>query len=301
MRVAIKIWLPVVAGAFAAGVALLATAGTASAQCTSGCTPPPPPPCNSCQPPPPPPPPECCSPPTYPPYHPPGGGEGGGDINVNVNVNANANATAASRAGINARLNSYGNIRGGGGGGAYFSVEQPYPTVIQGLNVEAGAVAQVIRVPYESRRRWEKRVVIQAFCIDDRDIPHPASQVTPDRDIYDGYEGELYRCIAGTRLQVTWSEWNGQVSFEGGQTFACQKGEALWRDRAGDLRCKTQIAQRDCNERSLLRRYGAGIKVLVWVREETYTEYREEVVQAQGTSIVGASMMLDGGVGGRVF
>jgi hypothetical protein len=188
-----------------------------------------------------------------------------------------------------------------GGGGVYFNVDQPYPTVIQGLNVEAGAATQVIRVPYEARRRWEKRVVVQAFCIDDRDIPHPASQVTPDREISDGYEGELYRCIAGTRLQVTWSEWTGQVSFEGGQTFACQKGEALWRDRSGALICRTQIVQRDCNERSLLRRYGAGIKILVWVKEETYTEYREEVVQTQGASIAGASIMLDGGVGGRVF
>ena len=43
------------------------------------------------------------------------------------------------------------------------------------------------------------------------------AQVTPDRDIYDGFEGELYRCIAGTHLQVTWSEWTGQVSFEGGR------------------------------------------------------------------------------------
>jgi hypothetical protein len=230
-------------------------------------------------------------------------------VNVNINANANADAnadgnagvTARARALLNARVSGYGNVRGGGGGGAYFSVEQPYPTVIQGLTVEAGTVSQVVHVPYESRRRWEKRVVIQAFCIDDRDIPHPASQVTPDRDIHDGYEGELYRCIAGTRLQVTWSEWTGQVSFEGGQTFACQKGEALWRDRAGDLRCKTQLVARDCNERSLLRRYGAGIKVLVWVKEEIYTEYREEVVQTQGASIIGASIMLDGGVGGRVF
>ncbi len=68
----------------------------------------------------------------------------------------------------------------------------------------------------------------------------------------------------------------------------------------GDFR-KTQRAERDCNERSLLRRYGAGIKILMWVREETYTEYREEVVQQAGSSIVGATIMLDGGVGGRVF
>ncbi|OYX57490.1 MAG: hypothetical protein B7Y86_07145 [Brevundimonas subvibrioides] len=224
-------------------------------------------------------------------------------MNVNVNANANSNASAAARAGVNARAGGYGNLRGGGGGSAYFNVDQPYPTVIQNLNVEAGAVAQIIRVPYEARRRWEKRVVIQAFCIDDRDIPHPASQVTPDRDISDSYEGELYRCIAGTHLQVTWSEWSGQVGIggQGGETFACEKGNALWRDRSGEIICRVQRAERDCNERSLLRRYGAGVKVVTWIREEIYTEYREETVMAAGASIVGATMMLDGGVGGRVF
>ncbi|MBX9615332.1 MAG: hypothetical protein K2X25_07020 [Caulobacteraceae bacterium] len=222
-------------------------------------------------------------------------------MNVNANANANANAGAAARAGINARVGGYGNVRGGGGGAAYFNVDQPYPTVIQGLNVEAAAVARVVRVPYEARRRWEKRVVIQAFCIDDRSVPHPAAQVTPDREIHESYEGELYRCLAGTRLQVTWAEWSGQVRFDHGESFYCQKGEALWRGRDGAMTCRTEKVERDCNERSLLRRYGAGIKVLVWIREEIYTEYREEVVQQAGASIVGATIMLDGGVGGRVF
>ena len=308
MRVRMKTWLT----AAAAGIGLwgLATAA-GSAQCTSGCQPPPPPcdlGCNPPPPPPPPPPPDCCTQPGPPDYPRPG------DVNVNVNVNANANANAAARAGLNARVGGYGNLRGGGGGSAYFSVDQPYPTVIQNLNVEAGAVSTVVRVPYEARRRWEKRVVIQAFCIDDRNIPHPASQVIPDRDIADSYEGELYRCIAGTHLQVTWSEWSTEAGYSSGgyghggpggpgngETFACEKGNALWRSRTGEIICRVQRPERDCNERSLLRRYGAGVKVVTWVREETYTEYREEVVQQAGASIVGATMMLDGGVGGRVF
>ena len=37
------------------------------------------------------------------------------------------------------------------------------------------------------------------------------------------------------------------------------------------------------------------------VREETYTEYREEVVEQEGIAVSGASITLDGGVGGRVF
>jgi hypothetical protein len=299
MRVRIKTWLPAAVGA----LAFFGLANTGAAQCVSGCQPPPPPHC--CEPPPSPPPPpppppptDCCDHPGPPDYPPPGGGI---NVNINVNANANSNASAASRAGINARVGGYGNLRGGGGGSAYVSVEQPYPTVIQGLTVEAGAVARVVRVPYEARRRWEKRVVIQAFCIDDRGSPHPASQVIPDRDIHDGYEGELYRRIAGTRLQITWAEWFGQVAFDHGESFYCQKGEALWRDRTGSLTCRPQTPQRECNERSLLRRYGAGVKVVTWIREEIYTEYREETVMEQGAAIVGATLMLDGGVGGRVF
>jgi hypothetical protein len=156
-------------------------------------------------------------------------------------------------------------------------------------------------VPYEARRRQEKRVVIRAFCIDDRNVPHPASQVRPDREVDGDYEGELYRCLAGTWLQITWSEYAGDVDFGHGETMDCRKGEALWHGRGGVVECKAQRAERECNERSLLRRYGAGVKILTWVREETYTEYREEVVEQAGYVVQGATMTLDGGVGGRVF
>jgi len=216
-----------------------------------------------------------------------------------VNVNASAEAGARSRAGLNARAG--GAVWVSGGGSAYVTVDQPYPTTINGLNVEGARVRQVIRVPYESRRRSEKRVVIRAFCIDDRNVPHPASQVRPDRDVYSDYEGELYRCLAGTWLQYTWAEFEGNIDFERGETVNCRKGEALWHGRGGMVDCRPQRAERECNERSLLRRYGAGVKILTMVREEVYTEYREEIVEQTGMAVSGASITLDGGVGGRVF
>ncbi|NBW13074.1 MAG: hypothetical protein EBR82_34145, partial [Caulobacteraceae bacterium] len=234
--------------------------------------------------------------------------------------NANANA--------NSLINAHGQEGGTlvySNGGAYFSVEQPYPTVIEGLNVEGAAAASVVRTPFTASRWAFSRVVIQAVCIDDRDIPHPASQVQPGRDIADGYDGEIYRCIAGTRLQVTWADFVDQINFDHGQTMSCRKGESLWYGQSaeaaayaaasyaggsagpgapiggGVMECRPQKPERDCNERSLLRRYGAGVKVLTLWRQETYTEYREETVQASSMSISGASMTLDGGVGGRVF
>lgn len=218
---------------------------------------------------------------------------------MNVNVNVNASASAAAQAGVNARAGSSVYVQGGGS--AYVTVDQPYPTTISGLMVEGARVSQVVRVPFESRRRFEKRVVIQAVCIDDRSVPHPASQVRPDREVDDSYDGELYRCLAGTALQVTIAEYLGTVSFDHGDTMSCNKGDSLWHDRGGVVECRPQRPERDCNERSLLRRYGAGIKILTMIREETYTEYREEVVQSSGIAVSGASITLDGGVGGRVF
>ncbi|MFN6982540.1 MAG: hypothetical protein ACK4NU_11510 [Brevundimonas sp.] len=294
MRQRIRNWML----GLAAGVALMGAGGVAVAQCTSGCTPDP---CTSCQPPEPPTPPSCgggggsCG----------GGGGGGGwnsntnvNVNVNVNAGASANANAGSRAYVNARAGGFsGSIGGGGGGSAYVTVDQPYPTTIQGLAVDG--LAQTVRTPFTAWRRSMKRVVIQAVCIDDRQVPHPASQVRPDREIADGYEGELYRCLAGTWLQATIADYQGDISFDHGTTLTCRKHEALWFGGEGKLECRPEKAERDCNERSLLRRYGAGVKILTMYREEEYTEYREE--QVQTSTVITGAITLDGGVGGRVF
>ena len=302
MRLRITKWML----GLAAGLAVSAGAGAALAQCGSGCEPPP---CTSCEPPPPPEPP--C-----------GGGGGGGcvpggnqwnnnvntNVNVNVNLGANANANAGANANgyanagarsyLNARAGGFSGSYGGGGGAAYISVDQPYPTTIQGLAVE-GMVAQTVRTPYSAFRSMMKRVVIQAVCIDDRQVPHPASQVRPDREIADGFEGEIYRCLAGTWLQATLADYEGNVNFDHGTTLTCRKHEALWFGNGGKLECRPEKPERDCNERSLLRRYGAGIKILTMYREEEYTEYREE--QVESATVLTGVITLDGGVGGRVF
>ena len=293
MRVGIK---KLLAGS-AAFIGLMAMADMASAATgcgTGGCQPPPPPPSPPvpcCQPPRPPQPPvtppttPCCAPPVAPPCC-----SGGGNVNVNVNVNANASANATARAYAGSR--SGATVIVGGGGGAYFNVDQPYPTTIQGLNVQGGM--QSVRVPFTATRRIEKQVVLQAVCIDDRNVPHPASQVTPGRDVANSYDGELYRCLAGTKLQWTISDAEGAP----GETVACNKGDALWHGAGGRLECRPEKQARQCNERSLLRRYGAGVKVLTMMREETYTEYREEMVEGAAST---GMIMMDGGVGGRVF
>ncbi len=280
---------------------LLSAAVPANAQCCAPPPPPPPPCCTAppppcCQPPPPPPRPNnpnCCTP-----RHDviiPG-------INVfvapSVIVNARASAVAVAGAGAGAGAAVY--YGGGGGGGG---IMPPSSTgVIQGLDVQ-GAMKKK-RVAYEATRTRTRRVVIRAVCIDDRDVPHPASQITPDRDIEGAYDGELYRCIAGSYLQITVAEFSGDVSFDkGGETMVCRKGEALWHSPGGPdgglMDCRPAKPGRDCYERSLLRRYGAGVKVLTIVSTETYTAYREETVQESSTGSY--SMSLDGGVGGTVY
>jgi len=313
-----KLTLPKLVLSLAAGLGALVLGGVAYAQCCS----PPPPPC--CAPPPAPP-----RPPAPPPScHTCGGGGGGHNVNipginihvggsivVNANASAVSNASASSNAGAGAGAGASAGSTvyyGGGTHGGYYS--GPVSTgYIQGLNVEGGEARR--RASYEATRTKFKRVVIRAVCLDDRDIPHPASQVTPDRDIDSGYEGELYRCIAGSRMQYVIGAYEGISEINsGGETFVCGKNEALYYGgganggsglaggpdgRGGAVSCRPQRPARDCNERSLLRRYGAGVKILTILTTERYTAYREETVRE--SSMSGMSLSLDGGVGGVVY
>jgi hypothetical protein len=249
---------------------------TALAQC---CAPPPPPPCCTT-----PPPPSCCHTVNVP------------GVNVNVAstvvVNANASAVAGSRAGAGAGAGVI--YYGGGGGGGYYS--PPVATGVVQLNVEGGR--RMKKVAYQASRTRTRRVVIQAVCIDSRQTPHPASQVRPDREISDAYDGELYRCIAGTWLQATIADYDGKVDFSGGQTLVCGKNDALYHAPGGKVECRRQKPARDCNERSLLRRFGAGLKILTITTTESYTAYREE---EEASETYASSMSLDGGVGGVAY
>jgi hypothetical protein len=140
------------------------------------------------------------------------------------------------------------------------------------------------RVADQATRTKTLKIIIQAFCLDDRGEPHPASQVFPEKDVDNDYEGELYRCIAGTRMQYVMADFNQKISFDGGKTITCDKDQALYHTKDARLECRRQAGARDCNERSLLRRFGAGIKILTIITVETYTAYREEEVETTSVS-----------------
>jgi hypothetical protein len=96
-------------------------------------------------------------------------------------------------------------------------------------------------------------------------------------------------------MQITMADYNGLISFDHGQTINCAKGEAFYHQAGGASACRPQKPARDCNERSLLRRFGAGQKILMVEITEKYTAYRETHDVAAG------NISLDGGVGGVAF
>jgi hypothetical protein len=197
--------------------------------------------------------------------------------NVGVSVNSSSSGGVNTQAIINANGSGYG------GGGGSWSDSGSVTTTIDSIKVETPAPVETRRI-CAAYKTSVKTIAVQASCLDDKSIPHPASQLGPDRDIADTYEGEVYRCIAGARMQYTVADYSGSANFDHGQTLTCQKGEALYHTAAGVLQCRTQKPARDCNERSLLRRFGAGIKVLKVSRSDICAAWRTETVEASAGS-----------------
>lgn len=231
-------------------------------------------------------------------------------INVGVNVNTNVNVTTNVNAGANANANAGADAGAGagaagragsgttvitlGGGGGSFGAPPP-ATAINGLNVSG--LVEVEMVEEERTRILEEWRVIRAVCMDDRGTPHPASRPVPEERVDEGFAGELFRCMSGTYMQVTigWRV-DGEDIFDDAFTLVCSQGEALRHGEGGRVFCATQEARRNCNERSLLRLYGPGVKLVYVRREERYTEMVERRREIVNTSNM--TLMLDGGVGG---
>ena len=192
--------------------------------------------------------------------------------NVGVSITNNVSSGVSS-------AQAQANAAYGGGGSGGFSDSGSVTTTIDTVKVESPAPIETRRV-CAAYKAMTKVIAIQASCLDDRSIPHPASQLGPEREIAEGYEGEVYRCIAGARMQYTVADYAGQANFDHGQTLTCQKGEALYHTAAGVLQCRPQKPARDCNERSLLRRFGAGIKVVKISEANVCAAWRTEAVEA---------------------
>lgn len=143
-----------------------------------------------------------------------------------------------------------------------------------------------------------ERTAIRAICLDDRGRPNPASQVSGARGIPAGFEGEVYRCVSGSALQATLAPVvNGAPDWAAAETLTCARNEALV-VRGGKPGCAPQIPARECNERSLLRKYGPGEKVATLQRNRKVQEMvtRLEKRTRELARPIG-NLSLDGGVG----
>ncbi len=260
----------------------------------------------------------CCKGPKGPSVHIPGVNISGPNVMIhgsNVSVHQ-GNIVTHTQSYLNTHVSSSGEsgvyVAGGGG---YYSAQGVAPTAINELNVTGGEETYLEtiteQVPSTEEFCEDEFVIsktvrpLQAVCIDDKGVPHPASQVNASDRVPTGYHGELYRCMAGTSMQVTLGHVEGgKASFTHGETFACRKGEALIHQRGGELSCAPQAPARSCNERSLLRRHGPGIK-LVEARTKkkvcvprTRTVMKTVERQVERTRATAAqSMIFDGGVG----
>ena len=274
--------------------------------------------CNSCAPPSPPPPPPsgaCCQAPRNITVNVPG-------VNVaTANVHVGATSTVVASAGVSTTLSSGVVVSGSGsagasffgGGGGYYSNPGVAQSTISGLAVDGGYETRVVEEAIKGTEDYcvDKIVEefrtrpVQALCIDDRNTPHPASRVDGELSVSGNYTGELYRCVAGTHMQVTLGEMiDGKASYDTGETFSCGKGEALYHSRGGVLQCRIQVAERNCNERSLLRKFGPGVKLVSMpvkkticepAKRETVTKVVKEVKVPR--AVVAGDLVLDGGVG----
>lgn len=191
----------------------------------------------------------------------------------------------------------------GGGGGMYLGNPQPnYNGNIEGLNVQGGAVKQQVAAEKVIETKVITEIVpIRAVCMDDRNMPHPASRTDANDKIAPEFAGEVYRCMAGTHMEAMIGRMvDGKAMFDGGQALTCNKGQAL-SYKGGNMTCVAQIPAGNCNERSLLRRFGPGIKYVTLSRTIKVESQKQAQVQQQQQQQFRASMFVDGGVGQGVW
>lgn len=201
--------------------------------------------------------------------------------------------------------------------GSYIPMADPIVPSNIDLNVKgATQVREIVQeqVPVQEEVCVNRNVqvaqelVIRAVCMDDTGTPHPASRVDDSVTIDANYTGEVYRCMAGTSMQVTFGSLTADgADYSQSSGFSCPKGEALTHAPGKGLFCATQAPERNCNERSLLRRYGPGEKLYTTTVAKTVCEptiqTRYETVQREvvrDVPLPKSNITLDGGVGQQV-
>ncbi len=254
----------------------------------------------------------CCNIPRNQIINVPGARTGGSHIVVNSS-NSQYNSTTVLEGGQTSSQGSTFVYFGGRSGGNYN--QQIQSSILNDLNVvgtETVTQTVVENVPVtesycEPTAPELVAMPVQALCVDDRGAPHPASQTFEEADVDQDYSGEIFRCVAGSYMQVTVGAFDaGEPVYDGGRTFSCKKGEALFHAPGGELTCGPEAPRRNCNERSLLRRYGPGVKAIKIEQpaciptERTVIQQVSREVQVEKEITDTGRLILDGGVGVNV-
>jgi hypothetical protein len=229
-----------------------------------------------------------------------GGGGGGSTIIINKNINLNKNININKVVVINkinvqvaafAQAMAQANANAGAqvivyGGGSYEYVNVDNHSDIGALSTSGRCEMQEATVVKS----------IHAVCVAPDGREFPASHMTADTWIESAYEGEIARCIAGSRLKLTMgdvvqSDQGMAGLYTKGVILQCGEHEAVRHYKDGMLKCAPAVEVRDCTERTNLRKFGTG---------DMFFSYRskvcaEERSAARDVDLQGGSM--DGGVG----
>jgi len=203
---------------------------------------------------------------------------------ASANVTVNVGATAGSNSGANAGANA---------GTIVYSGSYQYVTI---HNHGGGGM----QLQAEEQCEYQEATVIKAIhavCVAGEGHEFPASHMVADTFINSSYEGEIMRCLPGSRLKVVigdvlQSDQGMAGTYEGGQVIMCAEHEALGHYKDGMLKCIPAQPVKDCTERTNLRLYGTGdlffsFRAQVCVKAKTAEAHAVEVT----------GMTLDGGVG----
>ena len=210
--------------------------------------------------------------------------KGGDNISVMAEASAQASASAAAN-GASFSGAGAGVVAFGGGGG--WAPEAPAPFVggdIGNLSVETAPVRRQCTIQ-------EATIVkaIHAVCVSADGHEFPASHMLGDTWISASYEGEVARCIPGSRLKVVigkviQSSEGMAAGTSSGEVLECATHEAVRHYKDGMLKCAPAVPVPDCTERTNLRKYGTADMFFSYRAQvclETHEEY-SEVSSADG-------------------
>jgi hypothetical protein len=135
---------------------------------------------------------------------------------------------------------------------------------------------------------------IRAMCVANDGHEFPASRMSAATWINSGFEGEIARCLPGSRLKamigsVVNSDQGMSTTLEGGQSLQCGTGEALRHYKNGMLKCAPAEKVPDCTERDNLRKYGTGDMFFTYVSRVCQVPGRQAAVGGQSRAAASSS------------